>query len=103
MKVVEAILDLLRVDVERDDPHYAQILDHLPYARGREALSAFFFVLSAIRESGQHDIYALRPRLHGRVDRHEQREDMVINGQVPGYRPIVEGNGLVVLDILENV
>ena len=103
VEVVETVLDLFRMDVERDDPSYAQVLDHLPHSGGGETLTAFFLVLSAIRESGQHEVHPLRPRLNGRVDRHEQRENMIVYGKVTVYRPIVEGNGLVVLDILENV
>jgi hypothetical protein len=45
VEVIEAVLDLLRVYIEGDDPGNAEVLDHLPDARGGEALAALLLVL----------------------------------------------------------
>ena len=56
---VEAVLDLLGVYVEGDDPGHAQGFQHLSNARGGESLAALALMLPAIGVGGQDEVDAL--------------------------------------------
>ena len=45
----------------------------------------------------------IRPGLDRRVDRDEEGKDVIVDGEVPMDRPVVEGDRLMVLDILEDI
>ncbi|MPL67785.1 hypothetical protein SDC9_13488 [bioreactor metagenome] len=102
-ELVEAIFDFPGMNVQGDDPVGAEVFQHGAHPGGGEAFPSLFLVLPRIGIHGQHQVDALGPGLHGRIDGDEEVEDMVVHRHHPLDRPFVEGDGLVVFDILEYV
>ena len=103
MEVVEAVLDLLGVDVEGDYARNAQVFEHLPNARRGKPFAAFALMLPAVGIGGQHEVHVIRPGLNRGIDGDEEGKDVIVDREVAVDRPVVEGYRLMVLDILEDV
>ncbi len=101
-QLVEAVLDLARVDVQGDDPGHAQVFEDGADARGGEAFPALLLVLAGIGVHREHQVDLVGPRLGGRVDGHEEVEYVVVHRHDAVFSAVVERYGLVVLDVLED-
>ena len=102
-RAVEAVFDFLGVDVQGDDARGAQVFHHGADAGSGKAFAALFLVLARVGVGGQHEVDAFRAGLHGGVHRDEKAEDVVVDGQDLVFRAVVEGDGLVVFDVLDDV
>ena len=99
----ERVDDFSRMDVERNDPRYAEpFVDMAEHTRS-QAFASLFFVLAAVGVGGYDERNGCSSGLPHRVDRHEHGHDVIVHGKDGFVRAVVQRKLFVIFYVLEDI